>query len=57
MNINPKKINAIAGPWVDYPDDQFLYDIIAAAKDLDYHSQYVVRRQLGIDQKQIEFFF
>lgn len=41
----------------DYPDDQFLYDILAAAKDLDYHSQYVVRRQLGINRKQIEFFF
>lgn len=41
----------------DYPDDEFLYDLILSAKDLDYFSQYVVRRQLGDDRKQIEFYF
>lgn len=41
----------------DYPDDEFLYDLLVAAKSLDYHSQHVVRRQLGIDRQQIEFFF
>lgn len=40
----------------DYSDEQFLFDLIAAAKNLDSHSQYVFRRQLGVDRKRIEFF-
>lgn len=40
----------------DYPDEEFIFDLIKAAKDLDPHSQRVVRRQLGVDRKRIEFF-
>jgi hypothetical protein len=41
----------------DYPDEEFLFDLIQAAKDQDFYSKYVVRRQLGEDRKQVEFYF
>lgn len=41
----------------EYPDQEFLFDLIQAAKNLNYYLQHVVRRQLGEDRKQVEFYF
>jgi len=41
----------------DYPDDEFYHDIIVAAKNMDYYAKHAVRRQLGEERKQVEFYF
>jgi len=41
----------------EYPDEEFYVDLLQAAKKLSFYSQHVVRRQLGDDRKQIEFYF
>ncbi len=41
----------------DTPDDEFLTNIIVAAKDMEYYSRHTVQRQLGADRKQVEFYF
>lgn len=41
----------------DYPDADFFADVIMASKNMDYYAKYVVRRQLGDDRKQTEFYF
>ena len=41
----------------EYPDDDFFRDILKSAKDMSFHAHHAVRRQLGDDRKEVEFYF
>lgn len=53
-NLGDILIRRVVG---DYSDKEFVCDIISAAKEMDFYSQHVVRRQLGEDRDLDEYYF
>lgn len=43
--------------YAPYPDDEFCCDLVETARKMDFYGQHLVRRQLGEDRKQVEFYF